>query len=159
MQRKTEEDSPMSETRNRHQPGDAPVPAGGVRPEDPLPRDWLPQGLPPAHDLYWEGAAARTVVILEPFLAAGKVGTEAGARSWVAEMGDRWGAAALLAAAAVVLLLGVGTWEASMEPLPGPDDRALVLLAVEGDPARLWEEMGVAADPVFAWLAFEGVRP
>lgn len=159
MRQKTPEDSPMSETRNHHRPRDAAIPAGGVRPEDPLPRAWLPEGLPPAHDAYWEDAAARTVVTLEPFLAARKARAEPGARSWVSEMGDRWGAAALLAAAAVVLLLGVGTREPSIEPLPGPDDRALVLLAVEGDPARLWEELGVAADPVLAWLAFEGVRP
>jgi hypothetical protein len=149
----------MSETRSRHQPRDAATPGRGVHPEDPLPRAWLPQGLPPEHDAYWEEAAARTVVTLEPFLALRRARAEPGARSWVSEMGDRWAAAALLAAAAVVLLLGVGTREAPVEPLPGPDDRALVLLAVEGDPAKLWEELGVAADPVFAWLAFEGVRP
>ncbi len=159
MQRKTPEDSPMSETKDHPQRRDAATPGGEARPEDALPRTWLPEGLPPAHDTYWEETAARTVANLEPLLAARKAKAEPGARSWVSEMGDRWGAAALLAAAAVVLLLGVGTPEASNEPLPGPDDWALVLLAVEGDPARLWAELGVAADPVLAWLAFEGIDP
>jgi hypothetical protein len=159
MQRKTPEDSPMSETKNQPQPREATTPGGEARPEAPLPRAWLPQGLPPAHDAYWEAAAARTVATLEPFLAARKARAESGARSWVSEMGDRWGAAALLAAAAVVLLLGTGTREPALEPLPTPDHRALVLLAVEGDPAKLWEELGMAADPVFAWLAFEGIDP
>lgn len=44
-----------------------------------------------------------------------------------------------------------------MKRWPDADDLALV--ASDGDPALLWERLGIPADPVLARLTFEGETP
>jgi hypothetical protein len=96
---------------------------------------------------------------LGPRLTARETGAEPRVRSWVSEIGDRWGAAALVAAAAVATFLAVGIREQATEATPDADDLALALVASEGDPAVLLERLGIPADPVLAWLTFDGVEP
>ena len=129
------------------------------RPQEALPRAWLPEPRPGEGDAYWDGYAARVMSELEPLMAAGDAGARDRRRSWVSEMGDRWQAAALLAAAAVAALLAVAPRDRAVEPVPAPEDLALALVAAEGDPAALWERLGIPADPVLAWLTFDGARP
>ncbi len=131
---------------------------------EPIPASYLPERRPPAADAYWDEYARRVMTALEPGLSA-RTEPTAGAvepsqgRSWTAELGDRWGATALLAAAAVATLLAVGIGERGAEPpTPGTDDVALALIAADGDPTLLWDRLGIPADPVLAWLTFDGAR-
>jgi len=134
--------------------------ASGRPGPQPLPAGWLPEARPSADDGYWDSYAVRVLTELEPLLLARDSEALGRARSWVDLMGDRWGAAALLAAAAVAALLAVGVRERAAEPSPlGPDDIALALIASEGDPAVLWERLGIPVDPVLAWLTLDGARP
>lgn len=144
----------MNDMRNDRPPEDE-----ACAPAEPLPRAWLPEARPAHDDPYWEHATARIVTALEPSRVVREAGAESRDRSWMSEIGDRWGAAALLAAAAVALLLAVGSPDGTVRPPPGADDLALALIASEGDPAVLWDELGIAADPVLARLTFDGVRP
>jgi hypothetical protein len=145
----------MNDTqRGGHGPGDdAPF-------EEPLPRSWLPAPRPGEDDAYWDGYAARVLAELEPLMAARSTGAVGRARSWVSEIGDRWGAAGLLAAAAVATLVVVGMRERAAEPsMPGRDEVTLALVAAEGDPAMMWEGLGIPADPLLARLTLAGGGP
>ncbi len=132
---------------------------------EPISPTYLPEPRPLAADAYWDGYAQRVMTALEPMLVAREEPTTGAVepsqrRSWTTELGDRWGASALLAAAAVAALLAVGIGERATEsPGPGTDDVALALIAVDGDPTLLWDRLGIPADPVLAWLTFDGVRP
>ncbi|MEX2472612.1 MAG: hypothetical protein WEA34_10550 [Gemmatimonadota bacterium] len=143
-----------------------PSPPNGDPEGAPLPRSHLPEPRPVAADAYWDHYARRVMDELEPMLAvrkkpaAGAVEESSPQSSWMTEIGDRWGVTALLAAASLAALLAVGIGERTAEPRsPSPDDMALALIAAGGDPTLLWERLGIPADPVLAWLTFDGVRP
>jgi hypothetical protein len=140
-------------TRDGAHPGDR----GAIPP--PLTRSWLPEARPGPDDAYWDRYAARVLAEVEPRLVERRPAMEPPAPSWAAQLGNRWPTAALLAAAAVATLLAVGIGERSGAPIePGADDLALALLVSEGDPALLWERLGIPADPLLAWLTFDGGR-
>lgn len=125
--------------------------------EEPLPPGWLPSSRPGESDAYWDGYAAHVMTELDAVIAARRTGADRGARSWVSEIGDRWGAAGLLAAAAVATLVAVGMLERATEPpRPGPDEVTLALVAAEGDPAILLEGLGIPADPLLARMTLAG---
>lgn len=143
---------------------DGPISGAGDHGVEPIPSSHLPEPRPSADDAYWDGYAQRVMTTLEPVLSARDEAT-AGAvepsqgRSWTTELGDRWGATALLAAAAVAALLAVGIGERGAEPpSPGTDDAALALIAADGNPTLLWDRLGIPADPVLAWLTFGGAQ-
>lgn len=141
-------------------------PSSGARERgvEPIPQSYLPEPRPSAADAYWDGYARRVVTALEPVLSAREAPNAEAVepsqgRSWTAELGDRWGATALLAAAAVAAVLAVGIGERGAEPaIPSTDDVALALIAADGDPALLWDRLGIPADPVLAWLTFDGAQ-
>ncbi|MEX2466764.1 MAG: hypothetical protein WD995_07630 [Gemmatimonadota bacterium] len=116
----------------------------------PLPREWLPEPLPPEGDASWEARVAR-------IMAAAERQTGAGGASWWAELARWWGPTAALAAAAVAALVFVVAdtprpESPSTEPTEG---LALTMIAADGDPVALWAALGVAADPVLALLTLE----
>lgn len=118
--------------------------------------DWLPEPRPAPEDPYWAAYADRVMGALDPVLT-----DQARAHvppSWQAELGNRWRGAAILAAAAVAALLTVGDPPAPSPP-SAPEDLALTLIAVDGDPVLLWERWGIPADPLLARLTLDGVRP
>jgi hypothetical protein len=115
----------------------------------PLPRDWLPEPLPPEGDASWEARIAR-------IMAATERQTGAGVPSWLSEMGRWWQPTAALAAAAVVALLFVVADNPRSESPAGPTEGlALTVIAADGDPVALWAALGVTADPVLALLTLE----
>ena len=119
----------------------------------PLPRDWLPEAHPPAEDPAWEGKIARILAAADPELVRRADGTRPGALSRWTEVGDWWRPALALAAGAAALFFAVDRPAPSRgAPL---DAIALTLVAAEGDPAALWQSLGVRADPVLAHIAME----
>lgn len=143
---------------------DGPSSGAGDPGVEPIPSSHLPEPRPSVADAYWDGYAQRVMTALEPMLVAREKSTTGAVepspgRSWTTELGDRWGATALLAAAAVAALLAVGIGEPAAEPpSPGTDEVALALIAADGDPTLLWDRLGIPADPVLAWLTFEGAQ-
>jgi hypothetical protein len=121
---------------------------------DPLPRDWLPDALPPENHVVWEGRASRILTSTE---GEWRVRRSAGvdAAPWLWEMGNWLRPAAALAAAAVGLLVVVPDSPADIEPAQAADEMALGLVASGGEPAALWAALGVPADPVLALLTLE----
>lgn len=133
--------------------------AGDAR-EEPLVGRGLPEPRPGEDDPYWDRAAARVMARLEPVLTVREARNGTRGTSWVSELGARWRAAALVAAAAVATLVAVGIQDRSQSPRrPEAGDLALALVASAGDPVLLWERLGMEADPVLAWLTFDGIEP
>lgn len=143
---------------------DGPSSGAGDPGVEPIPSSHLPEPRPSAADAYWDEYAQRVMATLEPILVARTEPTTSTVepsqgRSWTTELGDRWRATALLAAAAVAALLAVGIGErGTRPPSPGTDDVALALIAADGDPTLLWDRLGIPADPVLAWLTFDGAH-
>lgn len=119
----------------------------------PLPRDWLPEAHPPAEDPAWEGEIARILVAADPELVRRAGGTRPAALPRWTEVGEWWRPALAVAAGAAALFFVVD------RPAPTPavplDAIALTLVAAQGDPAALWQSLGVRADPVLAHIAME----
>lgn len=121
---------------------------------DPLPREWLPDALPPENHVVWEARASRIVTSAEREWVV-RPSAGAGAAPWLLEMGKWLRPAAALAAAAIGLLFVMPDSPAEIEPGQSADEMALDLVASGGEPAALWGALGVPADPVLALLALE----
>jgi hypothetical protein len=121
---------------------------------DPLPREWLPDALPPENHVVWDSRASRILTSAEHVWRVPH-SSGAGAAPWLREMGGWLRPAAALAAAAVALLLVLPDASADIEPAQAADQMALGLVASGGEPAALWAALGVPADPVLALLTLE----
>lgn len=113
----------------------------------PLPREWLPDPLPPAGDASWAEGVARLMSRATPELA--KRGAYGPAPPWWAGLELWLRPATGLAAASLAILLLAPPPEADPPPAR---DLTLELLAAQGDPTALWSAVGVQADPVLATL-------
>jgi len=125
---------------------------------DPLPREWLPQPVGPAHQVdeaLWEARLQRLTAAAEPALAR----LRAPAISWWSVLAAWWrpmvSAAALgTAAAALALLLHLpppprGTAK------PPAGTATLSVVVGDGQPAALWVGLGAQADPALALIALQ----
>lgn len=122
----------------------------------PLPREWLPERLPPEEDAVWDERVARIMAVapLEGGGVQGRSGPDQ--TSWLSEMGRWWRRAAALGAAAVVaLIFVVEEPERTRSSAVPAEALALTVVATDGDPVALWAALGVAADPLLALLALE----
>ena len=107
--------------------------------EPQLPRELLPEALPPVDAAAWVLARERIMAQLEPALRT-HVSEEEG---WSIALGAWWKPAAALAAAAVLLL--------AVTDMPAPQNEAalgLSVVAAQGAPVSLWND----ADPVLALI-------
>ena len=117
---------------------------------EPLPREWLPEGVAPEGDAVWEARTERILALTEHAWPAEARRTTT---RWLPEL-SRWlSPAAALAASAAALLLAAGN-RASV-PAQDADAAALSLITADGDPVALWATLGVTADPVLALLTLE----
>lgn len=115
----------------------------------PLPRQWLPEPRAVEGHPVWELRVARVMAAAGPALAG---------PPWWSEMGRWWKVSAGLAAASLLVFLGVP--EVPDRPIQGGtgvagDEFALGMVVAEGDAAAFWGALGVPADPVLAVLTFE----
>ncbi len=121
---------------------------------DPLPRDWLPEALPPENHVVWETRASR-ILLTADRESLDRRSERVGAAPWLWEIGSWLRPAAALAAAALGLLFVWPDSRASADPARAADEMALGLVASGGEPAALWAALGVPADPVLALLTLE----
>lgn len=115
----------------------------------PLPREWLPEPTPLEGTPEWRSMAERIIAAAEPKLRGGGTRNAGIAAAWPAILGSWWKPAAALAATAAALLLVLGP--ARQEP--DPSALPLSLVAAEGEPAVLFEGLGIHADQVLALIA------
>jgi hypothetical protein len=120
---------------------------------EPLPREWLPEGVAPEGDGVWEARTARILARTE--LAWEHAAARRTTTSWLTELGRWLSPAAALAASAAALLLAAANRAAPIGPTPSADAAALSLITADGDPVVLWATLGVTADPVLALLTLE----
>ncbi len=123
--------------------------------QDPLPKEWLPEPLPPADDSIWEVRTAAILSAATPELRRLGVRDEAGAQPWVLELGRWWAPSGVLAAAAILVLYFSIESPVREAQTPSMGGTALQFIASDGDPVALWAALGVRADPVLALLTLE----
>lgn len=124
---------------------------------DPLPREWLPGAVGPAHpadEALWEARLHRLTAAAEPALAR----LRTPAIPWWGVLAAWWrplmSAAALgTAAAGLVLLLHVPPRSAATAPT---GTATLSAVVGDGQPAALWAGLGAKADPALALIALAG---
>jgi hypothetical protein len=124
---------------------------------DPLPREWLPDAVGPAHpgdEALWEARLYRLAAAAEPALAR----LRTPAIPWWNVLAAWWrplvSAAALgTAAAALTLLLYVPPRGAATAPA---GTATLSAMVGDGQPAALWAGLGAKADPALALIALQG---
>jgi len=133
-----------------------PGPAGrlGNQAPGPVPREWLPEAMPPEGHPVWELKVARIMATAGAELGRLADGAGASRASWLSEMGNWWRPAAALAAAALALLATVDDPRSASPAIP-PQAVSLGLIVADGNPTALWAALGVPADPVLAILVFE----
>ena len=127
------------------------------RTPDPLPREWLPDPVGPAHpadEASWEARLRRLTVAAAPALARLRTPPV----PWWHVLAAGWkplvSAAALgMAAAGLVLLLR--TAPSGSVALPA-GTATLSVVAGDGQPAAIWAAAGVKADPALALIALQG---
>ena len=108
--------------------------------EPQLPRELLPDALPPAEAASWVLERDRIMAQLEPAL---RTHTARDDSAWSIALGAWWKPAAALAAAAVLLLV--------LTDMPAAQNEAalpLSVVAAQGAPVSLWND----ADPVLALI-------
>ena len=111
--------------------------------EPQLPRELLPDALPPADAASWVLERGRIMAQLEPALRT-HAAHDAG--PWSVALGAWWRPAAALAAAAVLLLV--------LTDMPAAQNEAalpLSVVAAQGAPVSLWND----ADPLLALIVAE----
>jgi hypothetical protein len=118
----------------------------------PLPRKWLPEPAAPADAPEWEALARRIMSAAGPALdRQASADPEAG---WAVVLGS-WLRPALVFAAASAAIVVVAY---QAKPVQGVDRPSvpLAVLASDGDPAALWQSLGITADPVLGLIALQG---
>jgi hypothetical protein len=114
-----------------------------------LPREWLPDPLPPAGAAEWDVRRERILAAAEPALL--RLGESERDAAWPTVLGHWWKPAAALAAAAAALLFLLGRPETLRDS--DRDRFPLSVVAAEGEPFALWDGVGIDADPVLALVA------
>lgn len=123
---------------------------------DPLPREWLPGPVGPAHpadEALWEERVRRLTAAAEPALAR----LRSRPVPWWELLAAWWrplvSAAALGAAAAALALVLAPPRRTPVAPAGGATLSAVV---GDGQPAALWAGLGAKADPALALIALQG---
>lgn len=124
---------------------------------DPLPRQWLPDPVGPAHpadEAPWEARLQGLMAAAEPTLAR----LRASAIPWWSVLAAWWrplvSAAALGAAAAGLALLPRVPPRRTVTTAAGT--ATLSVVVGNGEPAALWAGVGAEADPALALIVWHG---
>jgi hypothetical protein len=123
--------------------------------KNPLPRDVLPDSLPPSSAVVWDSKVRRIMAAADAELR--RLGS-AGPRpdvAWWSGIGLWRKPAAVFAVAAATALLFVMIGRLSVVRDVQPDVLTLGLVAADGDPVTLWGAAGIPADPVLALIAVQ----
>lgn len=115
-----------------------------------LPREWLPDASAPEYAVEWDVLARGIVAAAAPALEG--IAGDAG-NGWHLVLGSWLRPAVALAAAAALIAFAA---DRARPAGPGRQSLPLTVLAAGGDPAVLWESVGVRADPVLGLIALQG---
>jgi len=119
-----------------------------------LPRDVLPDSLPPNDAAVWDARVRRIIAAADPDLRRLRSAGSSADVAWWSGMAQWRTPAAVFAAVATILLVVMMGRLSVFRDIP-PDELALGLVATDGDPMTLWGAAGIPADPVLALIAVQ----
>jgi hypothetical protein len=120
----------------------------------PLPREWLPEPAAPEEAPEWDALARSIMSAAGPSLDRQASADPEGGRAFV--LGS-WLRPAMVFAAASAAIAVVAYQAQPVHDVHGPS-LPLAVLASVGDPAALWQSLGITADPVLGLIALLGAQ-